>query len=301
MHNGPTQNGNDGAFPDPPPPLTADIAFKYVFGHEESTGILRSLLSAIQTDAGFPEVAEVRIGNPFNFREFIGDKLSIVDVPAVDVTDRAFTVEMQTQHEAAFLKRALYYWAKTHAGQIVDGEDYRELSQTVGVNILDYVLYPDRSAMHTAFMLSATDDPVLRMTDDLLIHTIELPKRRAYLSTALGRWSYVLGRERTRDMYEDKAFLDILKESPDIRAAEERYRKFLADPQLQSLYRAREKGRMVQAARLHEARQEGIEQGIEQGRRKTSEETARRMKEMGLESSVIAQATGLTEDEIDGL
>jgi len=118
MRNGPTQNGNDGGIPgsslaaastDPPPPLTADIAFKYVFGHEESTGILRSLLSAIQTDAG--------------------------------------------------------------------GE-YRELCQTVGVNILDYVLYPDRPAMHTTFMLSATGEPDLRMTDDLLIHTIEMPKRR---------------------------------------------------------------------------------------------------------------------------
>jgi len=195
MKNQPAQTGHDRSYRDPAepiPPLTADIAFEYVFGHEESTGILRSLLSA-------------------------------------------------------------------------------------------------------------TEDPVQRMTDDLLIHTIELPKRKRYLSTALGRWSYVLGRERTHDMYEDKAILDILKESPDIREAEERYRRFLADPQLQSLYRAREKGRYVQAARLHEARQAGLEEGIEKGRRATTEETARRLKEMGAEVSFIARATGLTEEEIAGL
>jgi hypothetical protein len=35
-------------------PLTSDLVFKYVFGSEHSTRYLRSLLSAIQEDAGIP-------------------------------------------------------------------------------------------------------------------------------------------------------------------------------------------------------------------------------------------------------
>mgnify|MGYP006293488621 FL=1 len=34
--------------------LTSDLVFKYVFGHRESTDNLRSLLSAVQTDSGYP-------------------------------------------------------------------------------------------------------------------------------------------------------------------------------------------------------------------------------------------------------
>ena len=43
-----------------PVPLTSDFVFKYVFG-ATSTEILRSLLSAVQEDAGYPAVATVQI------------------------------------------------------------------------------------------------------------------------------------------------------------------------------------------------------------------------------------------------
>ncbi|MEX2445145.1 MAG: hypothetical protein WD492_16195 [Alkalispirochaeta sp.] len=49
----------------PPIPLTSDFVFKYVFGAEQSTEILRSLPSAAQEDAGHPAVATVQITNPW--------------------------------------------------------------------------------------------------------------------------------------------------------------------------------------------------------------------------------------------
>jgi predicted transposase/invertase (TIGR01784 family) len=294
-----------------PIPFTADIVFKYVFGHRESTGILRSLLSAVQTDAGFPAVAEVTIENPFNLQETVTDKLSVVDVRAIDVTGRIFTVEVQSWNEPAFLKRALYYWARGHATQLEANREWRELCQTVGVNIMDFDYYRERPALHTTFMLAATDDPTLCMTEDLVIHTVELPKllsateeeRERYLSTEIGRWSYVLGRGRTEMLTaNEEAMMDIFRESPDIQAAEERYRRFLADPQLQSMYRAREKGRMDQESREGYARREGLAagkaEGKAEGRRETLITTVRRMKELGAETSFIVAATGLTEAEI---
>ncbi len=42
--------------------LTSDFVFKYVFGSETSTNILRSFLTAVQTDAGLSdrEITEER-------------------------------------------------------------------------------------------------------------------------------------------------------------------------------------------------------------------------------------------------
>jgi predicted transposase/invertase (TIGR01784 family) len=293
--------------PDYPVPFTADVVFKYVFGHRESTDILRSLLSAVQTDAGFPAVAAVTIENPFNLQQTATDRLSVVDVRATDVNGRVFTVEVQSWNEPAFLKRALYYWARAHSAQMHPNDTWTTLCQTVGVNIMDFSYYRERAALHTTFTLTATDDSALRMSEDLVIHTVELPKllsaprheRERYLSTELGRWSYLLGRWRTEMRTSDEeAMMDILKESPDIQAAEERYRRFLADPQLQSLYRAREKGRRDQATREQRAREEGLTEGKAEGRRESRVETAKRMKEMQLEISLIAAATDLSESEI---
>jgi predicted transposase/invertase (TIGR01784 family) len=108
-------------------PLTSDLVFKYVFGTrhvpdrreeradaEQSVEILRSLLSAVQEDAGCPGVATVQITNPFNQKDFADDKLSVVDVKATDVTGATYTMEAQATWHKAFASRALYYWARRH-------------------------------------------------------------------------------------------------------------------------------------------------------------------------------------------
>lgn len=273
-------------------PLTADIVFKYVFGNTGSETILRSLLSAVQTDAGFPAVAEVSIENPFNLQEFTDAKLSVVDVKALDVSGAVFTIEVQAEREPAFLKRALYYWAAAYYRQLTAADPYGRLQRTVGVNILDYVVFPDRPRMHNAFVLSALDDPALVMTDDLLIHTIELP-RLAIPSTGLERWGYYLSRRGSENAMEDPILLKTLRDDPEIQDAEERYRQFMADPQLESRYRARQRFLHQQATNLEEAREEG--------RREQLRETARKMKAAGIEAAVIESVTGLTIDELERL
>ncbi len=96
-------------------PLTSDLVFKYVFGGQQSTRYLRSLLSAIQEDAGYPAVAAVTIANPFNLQDAEDAKLSVVDVRATDVNGVTFTVEAHSHNHHAFGSRVLYYWPKPTA------------------------------------------------------------------------------------------------------------------------------------------------------------------------------------------
>jgi len=112
-----TKKANDGEAADNQPiPLTSDLVFKYVFGAKQSSECLRSLLAAVQEDAGYPAVATVQITNPFNLKDCSDDKLSIVDVKATDVTGATYTIEAQATYHAAFASRALYYWAQARTG-----------------------------------------------------------------------------------------------------------------------------------------------------------------------------------------
>jgi len=131
-----------------PAALTVDVVFKYVFGSTESTGILRSFLSAVQADVGLPPVKEVEIRNPFNLRQHVDDKLSIVDVRAEDAEGKIYTVEIQAQYQAEFPPRGLYYWSRAYASQLRKGDDYKNLNPVIGVNILNFRLLPERPGAH---------------------------------------------------------------------------------------------------------------------------------------------------------
>ena len=241
--------------------------------------------------------------------------MSVVDVRAVDAHGKVFTVEVQSSREPAFADRALNYWSAANYRQIEAGTPFTALKPTVGVNILDYVMFSGRKHLHTSFVLTAADDPGFRLTDALLIHVIELPKlaqrdtREAAASLAalspLEKWVYFLRRRGDGTMTDDPILKQILDEEPDIRKAEERYRQFLADPQVRSRYRARDRWQRQQATRMvvarEEGRSEGIELGIGQGRAENARQNARRLKEKGVDRETIAYATGLSTEEIDAL
>ena len=136
--------------PDPdtraPVTLTSDVVFKYVFGSEQSTTILRSLLSAVQEDAGYAPVASVEIRNPFNEKDAEEAKLSYVDVRARDITGNIYSAEMQAYNHQGFFSRVLYYWAKAYGDQLAEGDLYTKLRPVVSVDFLNLPMFAARFA-----------------------------------------------------------------------------------------------------------------------------------------------------------
>lgn len=318
-----------GAEANEPIRLTSDFVFKYVFGSETSTNILRSFLTAVQTDAGLPAVAEVEIRNPFNPADSYNAKTSVVDVRARDVNGTIYTVEVQALPEAAFRERALYYWAQAYAGQLGKSQDYVQLCPVVGVNVVDFRIFPDSQPVHTTFHLTARGEGVdgessrsLVLTSHLGIHFLELPKlghtrsqeaEHAGISTTLRRWLYYMHGRGEGDAMEDNILLEILKEDPDIEDAEERYRQFVADEELREKYQDRIKAerdrrsQIIYAERQGEKRglERGLEQGLEQGRQEGRDEGRRdfirRMKPRGMSTAEISDLTGMSAEEIDDI
>ena len=120
-----------------------DCVFKALLGAESNRDLLIHFLNAVLgADLPRPIVA-VEIQNPYNEKEFLDDKLTVVDVKARDATGRMFQVEVQLLNHRDLAARILYGWADLYRGQIKEGESYRKLRPTYAIWLLGQTLLPD--------------------------------------------------------------------------------------------------------------------------------------------------------------
>ena len=99
-----------------------DYAFKKIFGSESNHAPLMHLLNSVLDLPLGATVRRVRITNPLTEKDFAQEKVSVLDIRAVDQASRHFNVEMQRVVPWVFGKRALYYWAALHSEQLLEGD-----------------------------------------------------------------------------------------------------------------------------------------------------------------------------------
>ena len=88
-----------------------DCVFKALLGAEDNRNLLVHFLNAIiGSDIAAP-LTGVDILNPYNDKEFLEDKLSIVDVKARDNNGNLYQIEIQLVNFANLPERILYNWA----------------------------------------------------------------------------------------------------------------------------------------------------------------------------------------------
>ena len=73
----------------------ADYAFKHLFGREATRPLLIDVLDSVLAPAPGHAIQDLDLLNPFNPKEALDDKLSILDIKARDQSGRQFNVEMQ--------------------------------------------------------------------------------------------------------------------------------------------------------------------------------------------------------------
>lgn len=126
---------------------TSDIFIKYLFGMDtkESDQLVISFINAVLADSDFPTITKVIQKNPFNYKEFSDDKLSVLDIEVEDENHKLYNIEVQSSGNIHFRNRALYYWAKLYTSQSKEGDPYDNLLPAIGINILDFTLFPELS------------------------------------------------------------------------------------------------------------------------------------------------------------
>ena len=169
-----------------------DIAFKKVFGSEPWRDLTASLINAVLEPPPQQRLVDVELLNPYSEKMTLDDKLSILDIKARDHQGRLYNLEMQMLATAALVQRLLYYWSRVYSQQLAEGDDYTRLRPTISICFVNGVLFTDGAEHHTRFrLLDATGQ--LCLTDDLVVHVIELPKftrTLAELRTPLDFWLY---------------------------------------------------------------------------------------------------------------
>lgn len=181
---------------------TVDYAFKKVFGSENNKPVLIEVLQAVVKPPADERIVQVEIRNPFNDKDGLDNKLSILDIKARDQLGRQYNVEMQVVTPRIYPQRVLYYWAVLHSQQMHEGADYALLRPTISISFVNSVLFPKITEYHLHFQLRTQQHPELVFSAQQSIHVIELPKFKLgaeELTDPLDIWCYFLVHGATLD------------------------------------------------------------------------------------------------------
>lgn len=293
-------------------PLT-DTGFKIFFGKEGSSEefLMDFLNHLFEGDPELGNITTLSYINSERVPSGIHEKAPIYDVHCETSTGHRFIVEMQRQRKPYFLDRVTYYIARgiTDQGQWVrrEGEwDYR-LLPVVGVFITDFYIdgVDKKLVTHVREMDIETGKPV---GDKIRKAFIQLPvfdKEPNECHTGFDKWIYILrNMERLREMpfktMKDRVFTRLAEVSKVAALSEEdrtnyeRDLKWARDYYSEMKYARETAAAEGRAEGLAEGRAEGRVEGIEQERRRN----AKMLKELGVEITIIAKSSGLSEDQI---
>jgi predicted transposase/invertase (TIGR01784 family) len=113
-----------------------DCVFKSLLGNESNRNLLVHFINATLASELIAPITQVEILNPYNEKEHLDDKLSIVDVKAKDEHSRVYQIEIQLLFFSNLPARMLYTWADVYSQQLQSGDKYHELNPTYSIWLL---------------------------------------------------------------------------------------------------------------------------------------------------------------------
>ncbi|NRB40253.1 MAG: Rpn family recombination-promoting nuclease/putative transposase [Pseudomonadales bacterium] len=164
-----------------------DCVFKAILGSPENSLVLLDFLNAIlQPDHA---IKSVEILNPYNEKEFLTDKLTIVDIKAQDETGAQYQIEIQISVHANLPERMVYNWADIYASQLQESEDFKILRPVIAIWLLVNNLFKDRPEYHHNYQLR--DQQNRTLSSHCSLHILELNKWQLHETlTAEEHWLY---------------------------------------------------------------------------------------------------------------
>ncbi len=274
---------------------TNDFIFKKLFGEVGDEPVLIAFLNAVLKKTHKP-IEEIIISDDTELTpELLNDKLGRIDVRARTVEGEEINIEVQVTDQKNMDKRTLFYWSKLYLEGIKKGEDYKELSKVITINILDFE-FTKLDKYHTSYHLWEDEVKDYKLTELVEIHFIELPKFRKlmhknYREDALQRWLMFLEKDISKEVLMEMGELE-----PAIKMAEDKLEHLSSDPKTIARYKAREYAEHERANIYNSGLERGLEKGIEQG----VYSVAKKLINI-LDDEAIANTTGLTIQEVQAI
>ena len=237
-----------------------DYLFKFVFGREERKRITLSFLNAVLGREGVDELQDITFIDRDIEPQFAEDKLSRLDLYGVASDGSRINIEVQLVNLQHMEKRTLYYWARMYQS-IRRGDSYQKLDRAITINLLDFAMLPQQKP-HTVYGLYDIQSGH-RLTDDLEIHFIEIPKfqvKSIKELKRLERWMAYFSNKLSEEEMEELAMSETA-----IRDAMQAEHIFMQDEIERWQYEQREKAVRDYISGLDASWQEGMEEGLERG------------------------------------
>ena len=224
-----------------------DCVFKALLGAEENRNLLVHFLNAILSSDLAAPIATVEILNPYNEREYLEDKLSIVDVKARDSQDHVYQVEIQLLNYAHLPARILYTWADIYSQQLQSGNDYDQLKPTYAIWLLaENLIKGNDDYAHT---YKFRDEQGRTLVDHGGVWLLELDKFKAQrIETEQQRWLRFF---KDGEQLDDVALPDWMS-TEEMRQAMGTLRQFSEKERDYHAYQARQNFLREQQTILHE-------------------------------------------------
>ena len=277
-----------------------DMGFKRIFGQEINKDLLIDFLNALLK--GERRVKDIRFLDKELLPEYENDRSLIYDIYCTDENGEQFIVEMQNREHVNFRERTLYYLSQAIARQGEKGTGWQfDLKAVYGVFFLNFRLSDLPQKLRTDIVLCDRDTHEL-FTDKMRYIFLELPlfdKEESECETDFERWIYVLKNMETLQRLPFKArnaVFQKLEQIVDI-AALSKEDRMKYDESIK-VYRDK---LAIMAFERQKGQAEGRAEGLAEGERRKQLEIARNLKQMGLATEAIAQATGLTAETIEAL
>ena len=272
----------------------SDVIFKILFGDPKHSRILIHFLNSV-VKSNSP-IIEATVEQTELTPEYVGDKMSRLDILAKTENGELINVEIQRKDEKNMQARSLFYWSRIFAGQAVINDKYQDLKRTICINILDFTLFKDERYWRTNFIKDNETNE--KLSDLLEIHFLELNKmKQIEKESPITFWIEFL---KNPDSEEVKKICEFV---PEIREVKDLFEKAKSDPAAKELYRLREKGVRDYANDMAVAKDaglaEGKELGKEDGKKEKAIEMAKKMLLKGLDVDDIAEISGLSISEIE--
>ena len=290
-----------GVFIDP----CTDYGFKRIFGDEKLLiNFLNSLLEGERVITKLEYMNNERVAKQKDERRVIYDLYCKTD------TGEHIIVEMQKRSQKHFKDRALYYSACSIVEQGTKGDWNYELTPVYGVFFIDFVLDTDVSDYYCKDVTLVEKYSGKVFSNKLRHIFIELPrfmKSKSECDSFFECWIYNLAnmKEMNEMTFKDRDAIFGRLEEVASRAnltkeerAQYEYEWKVYNDYYNCLDHAEEKG---MEKGLAKGLEEGMAKGLEEGMAKEKLEIARNLKTMGLPSESIAQATGLSIDDVENI
>ena len=290
-----------GVFIDP----CTDYGFKRIFGDEKLLiNFLNSLLEGERVITKLEYMNNERVAKQKDERRVIYDLYCKTD------TGEHIIVEMQKRSQKHFKDRALYYSACSIVEQGTKGDWNYELTPVYGVFFIDFVLDTDVSDYYCKDVTLVEKYSGKVFSNKLRHIFIELPqfmKSKSECDSFFECWIYNLAnmKEMNEMTFKDRDAIFGRLEEIASRAnltkeerAQYEYEWKVYNDYYNCLDYAEEKGMTIG---MEKGMEKGLAKGRVEGREEEKLEIARNLKTMGLPSESIAQATGLTIEEIENL